>query len=107
MKIRRANLFSSKNKNQDPVVQRVISTNPELNLNLNPGFFISLFNSLLGKFSLFFLEHPMIKLQAKRFDLNFLLKLSDLKSNSTLTLGYLNPALDNPGQVIIMLQLAT
>ena len=49
MKIRRANLFSSKNKNQDPVVQRVISTNPELNLNLNPGFFISLFNSLLGK----------------------------------------------------------
>ena len=107
MKIRRANLFSSKNKNQDPVVQRVISTNPELNLNLNPGFFISLFNSLLGKFSLFFLEHPMIKLQAKRFDLNFLLKLSDLKSNSTLALGYLNLALDNPGQVIIMLQLAT
>ena len=107
MKIRRANLFSSKNKNQDPVVQRVISTNPELNLNLNPGFFISLFNSLLGKFSLFFLEHPMIKLQAKRFDLNFLLKLSDLKSNSTLTLGYLNLAMDNPGQVIIMLQLAT
>ena len=26
----------------------------------------------LGKFSLFFLEHPMIKLQAKRFELNFL-----------------------------------
>ena len=49
----------------------------------------------------------MIKLQAKRYDLNFLLKLSDLKSNSTLTLGYLNLALDNPGQVIIMLQLAT
>ena len=40
----------------------------------------------------------MIKSQAKRFELNFLLKLSDLKSNFTLTLGYLNPALNNPGQ---------
>ena len=41
----------------------------------------------------------MIKLQAKRFELNFLLKFSDLKSNFTLTLGYLNPALNNQGQV--------
>ena len=41
----------------------------------------------------------MIKSQAKRFELNFLLKLSDLKSNFTLTLGYLNPALNNPGLV--------
>ena len=40
----------------------------------------------------------MIKLEAKRFELNFLLKLSDLKSNLTLTLSYLNPALNNPGQ---------
>ena len=40
----------------------------------------------------------MMKLQAKMFELNFLLKLSDLKSNFTLTLGYLNPALNNPGQ---------
>ena len=40
----------------------------------------------------------MIKLQAKRFELNFLLKFSDLKSNFTLTLGYLNPALNNQGQ---------
>ena len=39
----------------------------------------------------------MIKLQAKRFELNFLLKFSDLKSNFTLTLGYLNPALNNQG----------
>ena len=50
-------------------------------------------------FSLFFLEHPMIKLQSKRFELNFLLKLSDLKSNSMLTLGYLNPDLNNLGQI--------
>ena len=41
----------------------------------------------------------MIKLQAKRFELNFFLKLSDLKSNFALTLGYLYPALNNPGQV--------
>ena len=42
----------------------------------------------------------MIKLEAKRFELNFLLKLSDLKSNLTLTLSYLNAALNNPGQTL-------
>ena len=42
----------------------------------------------------------MIKLQAKRFELNFLLKFSDLKSNFTLTLGYLNPALNNRGLIV-------
>ena len=42
----------------------------------------------------------MIKLQAKRFELNFLLKFSDLKSNFTLTLDYLNPALNNQGLAI-------
>ena len=52
------------------------------------------------KFSLFFLEHLMIKLQAKRFELNFLLKLSELTSNYMLTLGYLNPDLNNLGQMI-------
>ena len=41
----------------------------------------------------------MIKLQAKRFELNFLLKLSDLQSNVTLTLGYLYPALNNLGHM--------
>ena len=41
----------------------------------------------------------MIKSQAKRFELNFLVKLSDLKSNFTLTLGYLNQALNNPGLI--------
>ena len=39
----------------------------------------------------------MIKLQEKRFELNFLFKLSDLKSNFTLTPSYLNPALNKPG----------
>ena len=62
----------------------------------NPGFFIYFFQSLLEKnFLSRFLEHPMIKLQAKRFELNFLWKLTDLTSDSTLTLGYLNPALNN------------
>ena len=41
----------------------------------------------------------MIKLLSKRIELNFLLKLSDLKSNSMLTLGYLNPDLNNLGQI--------
>ena len=39
----------------------------------------------------------MIKLQEKRFELNFLFKLSDLKSNFALTPGYLNPALNKSG----------
>ena len=53
-----------------PVVQRPISASP--GLNFNAGLYISFFQSLLEKISLFFLEHPMIKLQAKRFELNFL-----------------------------------
>ena len=40
----------------------------------------------------------MIKFQAKRFELNFLSKLSDLKSNSMLNQGHLNPDLNNAGQ---------
>ena len=46
----------------------------------------------------------MIKLQAKRFELNILLKFSDLKSNFTLTLGYLNPALNNQGLILNSVQ---
>ena len=44
--------------------------------------------------SLLFITHPVIKLLAKRILQNFLLKLSDLKSDFTLTLGYLNPSLN-------------
>ena len=32
--------------------------------------------------------------------LNFLLKLSDLKWNFAVTLGYFNPALSNPAQLV-------
>ena len=70
---------------QGTLVQRPISRNP--GLNFNPTFFFLCSKVFKGKFSLFLLEHPMIKLQAKRFELNFLLKFSDLKSNFTLTLG--------------------
>ena len=41
------------------------------------------------------MEHPIIDLLTKRIMLNFLLKLSDVKSDLTLTLGYLNPAENN------------
>ena len=41
------------------------------------------------------MEHPLIDLLTKRIMLNFLLKLSDVKSDLTLTLGYLNPAENN------------
>ena len=62
------------------VVRRPISAKPRLNFNL--GFFIPLFKCLFG----------IIRL-------NFLLKLSGLKSDFTLALGYPNPALNNPAQV--------
>ena len=39
---------------------------------------------------------PSIKLAEKRIKLNWLLKLSFLNSNFTLTLGYLNSTLNNP-----------
>ena len=58
---------------------------------------------LRERFSLFFLEHSTIKLQKKKVELNFLLKLSDLKSNFTLILGYLHPALNSPGQIVTLM----
>ena len=45
---------------------------------------------------MFFIEHQIIIFVTKRIRLNFLLKPSDLKSDFTLTLGYLNLALNNP-----------
>ena len=60
---------------------------------------VSLFlysKAFLGKFSVSFSKHQIVILQTKRIRLNFLLKLLDLKSDFTLTLGYLNPALNNP-----------
>ena len=77
-----------------PVVQRPISANP--GLNFNPGFYISQLKSSFGIIYPLLLEHSIIKLYSKRNKLNLLLKLSELISNFTLTLGYLNPTLNNP-----------
>ena len=82
---------------QGPVVKRPISSNP--GLNFNPGFFFFCSKVFSQVISSLFLEHPIIKLLAERIKLNFLLKLSYLKSNFTLTAGYLNPALNNPALV--------
>ena len=69
-----------------PAVRRSISSSSRLNFNL--GFFIPLFKSLFGII--------FCVLWRASNSTEFLLKLSDLKSDFTLTLAYLNPALNNP-----------
>ena len=76
-----------------PFVRGPNSTNPRIIKIQVPQFLCS--RALFRSFSLFFLEHSIIKLDTKWIKLNFLLKVSDLRSNFTLTLGYLNPALNN------------
>ena len=78
---------------QGPYVRGPISTNPRI-IKIQVAQFLCL-RTFFRSFTLFFLEHSIIKLDTKWIQLNFLLKLSDLKSNFTLTLGYLNPALNN------------
>ena len=76
-----------KRLNRDP--SWPTGANPRLNFNLGFFFFSSKgFSEII--FSILF-RAPIIKLQP-------FLKLSYLKSNFTLTLSYLNPALNNPGQ---------
>ena len=84
-------------KAMGPVVQRPISASP--GLNFNAGLYISFFQSLLEKISLFFLRTSNDQIASKKIWTEFSLKLSDLKSNSMLTLGYLNPDLNNSGHV--------
>ena len=81
---------------QGSVVQRLISTNP--GLNCNPAFFISLFKSILGKIFTILFRTSNDQIASKNIWTEFLSKFSDLKSNFTLTLGYLNPPLNNRGQ---------
>ena len=52
-------------------------------------------------FSLFFLEQPITELQTRSIKLNLLFKLLYLNSNLALTLGYFNPALNNPARVFL------
>ena len=90
------------NPAQGSVVRRPVSSN--LGLNLNPGFFFFSSKSpkhSVGQFSLFFLQYPIIKLKAKRIKLDLFFKLSYPSSNFALTLGYLNPASNNPAQLEI------
>ena len=47
----------------------------------------------------------MMKLSTKSIIMNLLLKLSDLKSYFTLTLGYLNPALNDLALDIYIVEL--
>ena len=82
---------------QGPVVRRPISANPGLNFNL--GFYFSLFKSCLRIiFSIYFQSIQSKNWRQKDFSWIFFFKLSDLKSNFILILGYLNPALNNPAQ---------
>ena len=48
-----------------------------------------------------FLELRIINLSTKRFKTEMLFKLSTLNSNIALTLGYLNPALNNSAQGVL------
>ena len=83
-------------RDQGPVVRRRISANTGLNFNLD--FFTPLFESLFG--IIFFILYRASNHQnlIKKNYTEFLLKLLDLKSEFTPTLGYLNPALNNPAQ---------
>ena len=78
-------------KHQGPVVLRLIGTNPRLNV--NPGFFNSLFKSpfwIIFSVLIGASDHHIVD--------NFHFKPSELKPDFTLTLGYLNPAKNNQAQ---------
>ena len=74
---------ATRNCYQGPVVRRPISA-----LSCVQKHF-------LRQFSVLFLERPIINLSTKRIKTELLFKLSNLNSNLALTLGYLNPALNN------------
>ena len=91
-------VFVEEIKDQGSVLRRPISANPGLNFNL--GFYFSLFKSCLRIiFSIYFQSIQSKNWRQKDFSWIFFFKLSDLKSNFILILGYLNPALNNPALV--------
>ena len=73
-------------------------------LALNPGlnlirvFFSCVQKNFLGLFSPLCLKLPVINLSTERIKTEMLFKLSNQNSNLALTLGYLNPALNNSAQ---------
>ena len=68
--------------------------------NFNPGFFFFLSNSLAWIIFSIFWAHPVVKLYAKRIQLNWLFKLSYLGSKFAQALGNVNPALNKPALVV-------
>ena len=74
-----------------------------LNLGLNlTRLSFSLLKSIFSdNFLCYSKEHLIINLLTERIKLTLLFKLSNLNSNFALTLGYLNPALNNPAQKIM------
>ena len=85
------------NKQQGPVVRRPISDNP--GLNFNPGhFFFSprAFSRTISSILFRVANHQIA--EKAGIKPNLLFKLSYVNSNFELTLGYLNPALNNPAQ---------
>ena len=78
-----------------------LALNPGLNLTSVSISFVQ--KHFLGQFSRIFIEHRIINLLTKRIKLTLLYKLSQLNSNFALTLGYLNPTLNNPALGDIML----
>ena len=99
--------------NQDIFVfQALLASRAQLfegRLALNPGLILTLVSfscaqkHFLGEFYLLFLELPIINLQTKRIKTEMLFKLSNLNLNIALTLGYLNPALNNLIQYLLSL----
>ena len=73
-----------------------LALNPRLNL--TRVSFSVVQKHFLGQFSLLFLRASNHQLVDKRIKLKLFFKLSNLNSNFALTLGYLNPALNNPAQ---------
>ena len=83
-------------RNRAQLFEGRLALNPGLNFTWVSFSFVQ--KHFLGQFSLIFIEHRIINLLTKRIKLNLLYKLSYLNSNFALTLGYLNPALNNPAQ---------
>ena len=76
-----------------PVVRTPVSAN--LRLNFNPGFFTFLSKALSRIIFSFLFRVTNRQIVGKENKLNLLFKLSLLSSIFALTLGYLNPALNN------------
>ena len=86
---------------QSPVVRMPVSANP--GLNFNPGFLIWLSKELSWIIlSILFRVFNDQIVGLKRIKLNLLFKPSCPSPNFALTVGYLNPASNNPAQVVIM-----